>query len=179
MKDALHKLAKCSQKEALTSYVDFRVGLLGLDSQKKEDRILGRMGAMMRLFTPEEGQALTKSYHLLGRGQQNMIMQEFDPLKTRKERTTTYMPAVFVNFMDSAMKQGVKKGEAIQACIKEGVVLIASFLQKYREGKANQPYMPQMTLNFNKSAGQVRNNIKIFQNHDFYIDQDWNVILKN
>lgn len=54
MKDALHKLAEGSQEEALTSYVDFRVDLLGLDPKKKEDRVLGRMGAMMRLFTPEE-----------------------------------------------------------------------------------------------------------------------------
>jgi hypothetical protein len=177
MKDALHKLAERSPEEALTSYVGFRAGLLGLDPQKKEDRVLGRMGAMMRLFTPEEGQALTAAYHLLGKEQKKVVEQEFDPLRTRKERTPTYIPAVFVNFIDSAMKQGITKEEAIQACIKEGVVSIASFLQKYREGKANQPYRPQMTLNFNKSAGQVKNNINIFRNHDFSIDKDWNVTL--
>jgi len=179
MKDALHKLAEGSQEEALTSYVDFRVGLLGLDPQRKEDRVLGRMGAMMRLFTPEEGQALATAYHFLGEEQKKVVEQEFDPLKTREERTPTYIPAVFVNFIDSAMKQEVTKEEATQRCLKEGVVPMASFLHKYREGKANQPYTPQMTLNFNKSAGQVRNNIKIFENHYFYMDEDWNVILKS
>lgn len=177
MKDALHKLAEGSQEEALTSYVDFRVGLLGLDPQKKEDRVLGRMGAMMRLFTPEEGQALATAYHFLGEEQKKVVEQEFDPLKIREERTPTYIPAVFVNFIDSAMIQDVTKEEAIQRCLKEGVVPMASFLQKYREGKANQSYTPQMTLNFNKSAGQVRNNIKVFANHDFFIDKDWNVTL--
>ena len=131
----------------------------------------------MRLFTSEEGQALASAYHLLDKEQKEVGEQEFDPLKTREERTPTYIPAVFVNFIDSAMKQGVTKEKAIQACVKEGVVPIASFLQKYRGGKANQPYMPQMTLNFNKCAGQVRNNIKIFENHNFYIDTDWNVTL--
>lgn len=177
MKDALHKLANGSQEEALTSYVGFRCGLLGLDPQKKENKVLGRMGAMARLFTPEEGQALATAYHSLGKEQKNLVEQELDPLKTREERTPTYIPAIFVNFIDSATKQGFKKEKAIQKCMKEGVVPIASFLQKYREGKANQPYMPQMTLNFNKSAGQVRNNIKIFENHHFYIDKDWNVTL--
>ena len=177
MKEALSKLATQTPKEALSYYVDFRANLLGLDPSKQENRVLARLGAMMRLFTPEDGQILEESYHLLADDQKKAVERTFNPFTARKERTPTYIPAVFVNFLDSAMKQSMQRQEAINKCLIESVVPMAVFLQTYREGKANQPYKSHMTLNFNKTAGQVRNDINVFKNHNFFIDKDWNVTL--
>lgn len=177
MREALYKLAKESESNALSSYVDFRAKLLGLESGTKEGRLLGRMGAMMRLFTPEEGQALKTAYQHLKKEQKAVFEQAFDPLKKREERTPTYMPAVFVNFLDTAVKEGMSKEEAIQKCLGEVAVHLANFLQKYRMGEADQPYNLNQTLNFNKSAGQMRSNIRILENHVFSMDKDWNVFL--
>jgi len=178
MREALYRLVKESESNALSSYVDFRAKLLGLESGTKEGRLLGRMGAMMRLFTREEGQALKTAYQRLKKEQKAVLEQAFDPLRIREERTPTYVPAVFVNFLDTAVKEGMSKEEAVQKCLGEVVVHLADFLQKYRMGKAAQPYNLNQTLNFNKGAGQIRGgNIRILENHVFSMDKDWNVSL--
>lgn len=177
MRDALYKLSKGSESDALESYINFRAKLLGLESINKEVRLLSRVGAMMRLFTIEEGQALKTAYRSLKEEQKEMIQQVFGPLKIREERTPTYIPTVFVNFLDTAIKHRISKEKAIQRCLREVTVHIAEFLLRYRAGKADQFYTPNFTLNFNKSAGQIRDNISIFESHDFSIDKDWNVFL--
>jgi hypothetical protein len=178
MKDALYKLSEGSEEEAISAYVAYRASLLGLDPENKEDAVLTRLGAMMRLFTLEEGSALKEAYqNLKDNDQKNAITQTFAPLTIREERTPTYIPAVFVNFIDAAIKQGYSRDKAIQKCIQDAVAKIAAFLQTYREGKANQPYSPDKTLNFNKVAGQVRDNAEAFNTHNLTIDKDWNVTL--
>jgi len=177
MKDVLSELKLGSEKDVISRYVKFRAGLLGLDPTQKEDCMLVRIGALMRLFTPEEGQAMKKAYYALEDNQKEIVAEAFDPFTPRQERTPTYIPALLVNFLNTTIKHCLTKEEAIQSCLQEGVVAVASFLKDYREGKLNRPYLPNMTLNFNKAAGQVKDNFKIFSTHTFSIAQGWNVIL--
>lgn len=177
MKDALYKLSEGTEKDAISHYVNFQCNLFGLESDKQEDCVLARIGSLMRFFTPEEGQAMKNAFQPLESTQKDIIIEAFDPFTIREERTSTYIPALLINFLNSATQQGLSREEAIQRCIKEGVTAIATFLKDYRNGQSNQPYSPSMTLNFNKAAGQVRDNFNIFSTHTFSIDQHWNAIL--
>lgn len=156
VKEALHQLAHHDEKEALTHYLTTRAVWLGLEGDEKF--VLTRVGTMIRLYSLEEGVALKKAYAVLTEDQKATLKTQLDPLVIRQERTATYIPALLVNFVSAQTKQGLSKLQAIEACVRKGVVFIADVLQLYRNGKANLPYNPELTLNFNKAAGQVRDN---------------------
>jgi hypothetical protein len=128
---------------------------------------------MIRLYSKEEGAVLQQAYNTLTEEQKTVIKSQLDPLINRQERTPTYVPAVLVNLLAVKTKQGLSKSQAIEVCVHQGVVFIADVLQQYRTGKANRPYNPELTLNFNKVAGQVRDNPHLLGN--FVIDGEGNV----
>lgn len=177
VRDSLFKLSFCSASEVLSEYLKFQAQLFKFDPSETKGQVLSRLCAMMRLFAYEEGLALKEAYEKLAEHQQNTLNQVWNPFKVHQEKTPTYIPTILINFLDFGVKQGLTKKEALQKCLHESVVSIASFLKNYREDKANQPYSPKKVLNFNKVAGQVKDNLEIFSTHIFFIDQDWNVIL--
>jgi hypothetical protein len=129
---------------------------------------------MMRLYSKEEGDALKKAYTSLTDEQKADIKTQLDPLVIRQEKTPTYVPALLVNLLSAEMKQGLTKSQAIESCLRKGVVFVAHVLKHYRAGKANQPYSPNLTLNFNKAAGQIRDNSNLTS---FIIDTEGNVAI--
>ncbi|MDP3372164.1 MAG: hypothetical protein Q8S21_04660 [Candidatus Paracaedibacteraceae bacterium] len=176
VKEAIHFLKEHSEKEAMEHYIHARANLLGLD-KNKQIYILARIGSMLRLFSKEEGKALKDAYASLSFDQKMLLQEELDPLTYRTERTPTYVPALLVNLSSTLEKQGLTRYQAIQECITKGSVFIAQVLRAYRTGKTNVPYNPQLTLNFNKAAGQVRDNPALLNNISFKIDSDLNVII--
>lgn len=178
VKDAIHFMRTHSEKEALEKYVHTRATWLGLDGTE-EKNILARLGAMIRLFSREDGQALKEAYAVLSCEHKTMLREEIDPLVSREERTPTYVPALLVNLLSSLERQGLTKSNALQECLKKGSLFIAQVLQTYRSGNANIAYNPQLTLNFNKAAGQVRDNPSLLNKFYFKIDSDGNVIISD
>ena len=170
VKEAIHHLATGSEAEALQKYLSIRAQWLGLEGE--EQHVLARVAAMLRLFTPEEGRALTEGFKALSAEQQDLIKVHFDPLVIRNEKTPTYMPAVLVNLQDTYRQQGLTKTEAIQASIQKGLIFIAETLRKYRMNQANIAYSADLTLNFNTVAGQVRDNPALLNNPSFHIDKE-------
>lgn len=172
VKDTIHFLAKNNEQEALKFYLNKRAEWLGLKENEEEKYILARFGAMMRLFSKDEGKALQQAYASLSKEQKESINQAFDPLVYREERTPTYVPALLVNVLDSYTKQGLSKEDAIKECIHKGALFVATVLNQYRAGMSHQPYAPGLTLNFNKVAGQARDNLALLATSSFLITPD-------
>ncbi|MBL0941348.1 MAG: hypothetical protein IBJ00_01265 [Alphaproteobacteria bacterium] len=177
VKDSIHFLATHDKKEALAMYLSKRAKWLGLNKHTKAYFILARIGAMMLLFSPEEGRALISCYRTLSKTYANIVNNAMDPLILRHERTPTYVPAVLVNLLSTYSKQGMSKTEGIKRCVQDGMRSIAEILEQYRANKTKQPYNPELTINFNKVAGQVRDNPAILKNFTFTIDSEGLVTL--
>jgi len=179
VKNALHYLADHNEEEALKYYLLARAEGLGLDNKDQAQQfVLARLGAMMRLFSKEEGAALQEGYQALSQEQRDLLNNELNPLIVRHEMTPTYVPATLVNLLSTYSKQGLSKDEAIKKCLQEGVPFVAHILHQYRSGKAEQPYTPTLTLNFNKVAGQLRDQPDLLRNATFSIGEDGHVEIK-
>ncbi len=178
IKDALHYLSTHNEEETLKYYLLARAKGLGLDEGQSPQLVLARLGAMIRLFSKEEGDALQKGYASLTNEQKELLNNELSPLIHRDEMTPTYVPAVLVNLLNTYLKQGLSKDQAIQQCLQEGVTFIADVLQQYRSGRTGQPYNSTLILNFNKVAGQVRDKPEMLRNATFSIDKDGHVEIK-
>lgn len=79
------------------------------------------------------------------------------------------------NFSMCAEWLGLDKNDDIQHCLQEGVTFIANVLHQYRNGKANRPYDPTLTFNFNKVAGQVRDQPNLLKDPRVSIGKDGHV----
>jgi len=172
VKDTIHFLAKHNEQEALKFYLNKRAEWLGLNENEEGKYILARFGAMMRLFSKDEGKALQQAYASLSKDQKKIINQAFDPLVYRDERTPTYVPALLVNVLDSYTKQGLTREDAIKECVHKGALFVGTVLNQYRAGMSNQPYTPSLTLNFNKVAGKARDNLALLATSSFLITPD-------
>ncbi|MBA3813833.1 MAG: hypothetical protein H0X26_05000 [Alphaproteobacteria bacterium] len=179
VKNSLHHLAAHSEEEALKQYLLERADELGLDSNNQSQQfVLARLGVMMRLFSKEKGKALETGYQSLSKDQRAFLNSELNPLIVRNERTPTYVPAVLVNLLSTYSKQGLSKDKAIKKCLQDGATCLANIFHQYRNGQANQPYTPTLTLNFNKVAGQLRDQPALLRNATFSIDKDGHVEIK-
>lgn len=178
VKDMFHVLSAHTETDALKHYLKTRAEWLGFIG-KDEELLLARLGSEMRLFFPEEGKALKLAYEDLPQEQKKLLHQELDPFTVRKDRTPTYVPAFLVNFLSTCSKQGLSKEESVGRCMREGVTFIGHVLHQYRQGHANQPYNPELTLNFNKAAGQARENTTLLKSATFAINPEGSVEIKS
>lgn len=156
VKEALHFLKNHTTTEALTRYLDRRAAWLGLPKGQKNRLLLARVGAMARLFNREEGRALQKGFEALSPSDKILVEKEWAPLTRRHEQTPTYIPAVLVNYIASYEKAGHTRLEAIENCVKTVLPMIAQILAHFRMGQTELPYTIKNTLEFNKVAGQIR-----------------------
>ncbi len=178
IKEALHYLSNHTEQDALKKYLATRAEWLGLDKNLNTTHLLARIGAMMRLYTKEDGAALQEAFDSLSSTQKELIVSEYAPLNYRQERTPTYIPAVLVNLMGTYTKQKLSRKMAIHKSLQTGLTLIAHILHDFRNNRANHPYDPHLTLNFNKIAGQLRDNPALAESATFIIDPQGNVELE-
>jgi hypothetical protein len=158
IQDLIRFLADHDEREALHHYLLKRARWLGLEEQAPDTLILAKFGAMMRLFTPEDGRALQRGYQELSQEQRQKIYEELNPLVYRKEKTPTYIPAVFVNFVDTLVKQGSSREQALTFCLLKAATFVADCLKKCR----TRGLTLEKTINFNRVAGQARDNPDFF-----------------
>ncbi|HUD01990.1 MAG TPA: hypothetical protein VMR37_06660, partial [Rhabdochlamydiaceae bacterium] len=87
-----------TEADAYDAYINVRASWLGLNPSDRDDRVLTRIAAMLRLFTPEEGSALKTAILQLSPQDRERIASQLD-VRFGEEagRTPTYMPAVLVN----------------------------------------------------------------------------------
>lgn len=157
--------------DAYNAYLKIRASWLNLNSEDRSDRVLARLGAMLRLFTPEEGVVLRKALLELDTKLRDRITAQLDAkLQDPPSRTPTYMPAVLVNLSNNP-QLGASKEESLSKAVTIGLPFITRVLEKHKELVAYGEIDPNIPLNFNKMAGVAKTSPYSLTN-EFTIDKD-------
>lgn len=179
MNDAVRVLADPNKSEldAYNAYLFIRASWLDLCGEDKIDSILARIGAMLRLLTPEEGIIIKQAILSLDPEMQERIITQLNVLTPNApKRTPTYMPAVLVNLSNN-QQLGATKEERLSQAITLGLPFITRVLEKYKELVSLGKIDPNIPLNFNKAAG-VAKTAPYLLNNEFTIDSEGMISLK-
>jgi hypothetical protein len=179
MGDAVRVLSNTHKTEwdAYNAYLGVRASWLGLSSEERSDRVLARIGAMLRLFTQEEGDILKKAMLELDADIRNRIAAQLDVQRQdQPRRTPTYMPTVLVGLSNNP-QLGASKEERLSKAITVGLPFITRVLEKHKELLANHEIDSNIPLNFNEMAGIAKTSPNLLS-EEFYIDKEGNVHLK-
>ena len=180
MGDAVGVLSDPQNNEwdAYNAYLKIRASWLNLNSEDRSDRVLARLGAMLRLFTPEEGVVLRKAMLELDTKLRDRIASQLDSKpQDSSSRTPTYMPAVLVNLSNN-LQLGASKEERLSKAVIIGLPFITRVLEKHKELVANGEIDPNIPLNFNKMAGVAKTSPYLLSN-EFTIDEEGCVHLRS
>jgi hypothetical protein len=162
--------------DAYEAYLAVRASWLGLDSKNAVDRVLARIGAMLRLCTLEDGVILRQAISSLGPVERDGIIAELDIQKTSGlRRTPTYMPAVLINLLNNP-HLGATKEERLSQAIALGLPCICRVLKEHKQQLSNDVADPNIPLNFNPVAGIAKAAPELLSN-GFTIDAEGNVSL--
>lgn len=163
-----------TEMDAYNAYLAIRANWLGLNVQDRTDRALTRMGAMLRLFTPEEGAILKKAVLKLSPSMRSQIVEQLDIGDGKElDRTPTYMPAVLVNLANNS-QLGTSKEERLSQAVILGLPFIARVLASHKEHLACFEADPAIPLCFNGAAGVAKTNPSAL-NGEYRIDSEGNV----
>lgn len=163
--------------DAYQAYVQIRADWLGLDASDANDRVLVRVGAMLRLFTPEEGIILKQAMQQFDPQVRQRIVAQLDvPEGILEGRTPTYMPALLVNLSNNTTL-GRTKEERLFKAVLIGLPFIARVLERCHEMLKDGEFDPNIPLNFNQMAGVAKTSPELLES-SFCIDQEGNVLLK-
>ncbi|HSX03233.1 MAG TPA: hypothetical protein VLG76_00725 [Rhabdochlamydiaceae bacterium] len=173
MSDAVKVLSNPDKTEwdAYNAYLEVRAAWLGLSAEDRSDRVLARIGAMLRLFTVQEGVVLKKAMLELDSNVQSRIAAQLDVQEQDQPgRTPTYMPAVLVNLSNNPQLGGSKE-ERLSKAIIAGLPFITRVLEKHKELLANGEIDPNIPLNFNNMAGVAKTSPQLLS-QEFRIDKE-------
>ena len=88
--------------DAYNTYLTTRAKWLGLDPHDRSDRVCARVGAMLRLFTEDQGTVLKGSMQKIDPDTLTKIVTQLDiGSGSLPTLTNTYMPAVLVNLSNN------------------------------------------------------------------------------
>jgi Family of unknown function (DUF6829) len=163
--------------DAFNTYLSDRAKLLGLKSNDRMDRVLTRIGSMMRLFKLEEGEILKAAVNKLDHVDRERIINQLDVQQIKKIPTPTYMPAVLVNLMNNTNLSSFKEERLTQAVL-IGLPFIAKVLEEYELLLENKQIKLNEPLNFNLIAKIAKNSPEELVNKKFSIEDNAFVIIK-
>lgn len=163
-----------SELDAYLAYVTLRASWLGLDPTSSSDRVLARIGAMLRLFTPEEGVILRNAMLQIDPAMRERIRAQLDGSSLAQEgRTPTYMPAVLLNLAGHP-GLGTTSEERLAKAITLGLPLLTQVLEKHKELLAKGEIDSNIPLNFNRIAGIAKTSLDALK-RECLIDAEGNV----
>jgi hypothetical protein len=174
--EACKVLANCQKTEmdAYNAYLAIRADWLGLNAQDRTDRALTRMGAMLRLFTSEDGLILKQAILKLEPETRTKIIAQLDIQEGEElRRTPTYMPAVLVNLANNP-QLGATREERISQAVVLGLPFLSRVLEAHKQALAENRADSDIPLNFNKAAGVAKQSPTALLKK-FNIDSEGNV----
>ena len=173
MGDAVRVLShpEKTENDAYKAYLQIRASWLGLDPALSSDRVLARIGAMLRLFTLEEGIVLRKAMNRIEPDMRRRISAQLDVQQKEPIRTPTYIPALLVNLSNN-FQLGDTREERLHKAITIGLSFITRVLEKHDEMLANGEIDSNIPLNFNEMAGVAKKSPHHLINADFSIDKE-------
>lgn len=145
-----------TEMDAYNAYLAIRANWLGLDAQDRADRALTRIGAMLRLFTPEDGFLLKQAVLKLEPETRAKIIAQLDIREGEDlRRTPTYMPAVLVNLANNP-QLGASREERILQAVLVGLPFLSRVLEAHKQALAENRANSDIPLNFNQAAGVAK-----------------------
>jgi hypothetical protein len=163
-----------TEMDAYNAYLAIRANWLGLNVQDRTDRALTRMGAMLRLFTHEDGLILKQAVLKLEPETRAKIIAQLDIQEGEElRRTPTYMPAVLVNLANNP-QLGASREERISQAVVLGLPFLSRVLEAHKQALAENRANSDIPLNFNKAAGVAKQSPTALLK-GFNIDSEGNV----
>ncbi len=162
---------------AFESYLSKRADWLGLDITSPLNRVLARIGAMLRLTKLEEGKMLKESFLKLSPEDLSLIVDAFNiPKGDTRNKVSMYIPAVLVNLFNNE-SLGDRKRERLAQSIHVGLPLIAKILHGHREEVFKGTPLHPKVLNFDQVAKIAREEPKRLAQETFTIDPSGHVVV--
>lgn len=175
VKEAVMLLASNNEIEAYHNYIAKRASWLNLDKNTPEGRVLARVGAMLRLFYPSEGESLKKGWDQIDTGLRTQLIEQFDLQTLQTDHPTpTYVPAVLGNIF-SNKKIWEDKDQRLQQAVIIGLPFVSSVLSEYVKKAQRVQNLAKIPLNFNEVAGIAGNDPKQLLAKTFTIENDGKV----
>lgn len=151
--DACRTLKHGNEESAYEELLQTRARWLGFSPDMEGDRMLARLGAMMRLTTPQQGTALKQGFSRLPSVRREHALIYLGIAGAEKlPRTPTWMPAVLVNLMSNP-ELGASPEERLSNAIEIGVPFITTTLEAYQAMLLAGEMSSDTPLNFNAMAG--------------------------
>lgn len=113
----LELLFQDPEHDVLGAYLETRAKGLALDRfplNPRERQVLAHIGAMLRLFSPMEGESLYAGFCLIPSKQRQKLIEAFFQAVDPTMPTPTYAPALFSNIMDWR-KQGYPQDSVLKS----------------------------------------------------------------
>ncbi|MFZ0564631.1 MAG: hypothetical protein WAM28_00310 [Chlamydiales bacterium] len=179
MKEACLTLADLEMTEwdAYDAYLQKRAEWLGLDPTHNMERVLARIGAMLKLFTPEEGALLKNSIEKLD---EHSIISQLDFQKEKWSTLTPYYISDLLANLSDNRQLGATREERLQEAIVLALPFIADVLEMHQELVDQKQIDPDVPLNFNTVAQAVKTSPQLLSKElfNFCIDKKGNVFFK-
>ncbi|MBS0185180.1 MAG: hypothetical protein JSS34_02335 [Proteobacteria bacterium] len=174
----LLKKEEMTAQDVLENYIKIRASWIGLASNTPEDRILTRLGAMIRLYEKTDGEILKSAFKKFDLTQQNLFIEMFDPLSPDLPSVTpTYIPAVFVNLYNNK-SLGETPQERLTKTLDLGLPFVSHVLKIYQDQMSEGKMNINDPLNFNDIARVAKENPEALTTLPFFISPENNVMEK-
>jgi hypothetical protein len=162
---ACHLLSDSDKTEAdaYDSYLAVRASWLGFNASDPEDRVLTRIGALLKLFTSEEGAALKNAISQLSPDDRMRIFTQFDVLSGKEQN----IPGVLASLYNNQFLAEIPTTRISQAVV-FGLPFIARVLEQRQA---------EISLNFNQVAEIAKTMPDLLLTKQFKITSDGNVVL--
>jgi hypothetical protein len=162
---ACHLLSDSDKTEvdAYDAYLAVRASWLGFNASDPEDRVLTRIGALLKLFTSEEGAVLKNAISQLSPDDRMRIFTQFDVLSGQEQN----IPGVLASLYNNQFLAEIPTTRISQAVV-FGLPFIARVLEQRQA---------QIPLNFTQVAEIAKTMPDLLLKYEFKITSEGNVIL--
>ena len=140
-----------------------RASWLGFNASDPEDRVLTRIGALLKLFTSEEGAVLKNAISQLSPDDRMRIFTQFDVLSGQEQN----IPGVLASLYNNQFLAEIPTTRISQAVV-FGLPFIARVLEQRQA---------QIPLNFTQVAEIAKTMPDLLLKYEFKITSEGNVIL--
>lgn len=177
VREACYMLKTEDEQVAYDHYLSTRAEWLGFDIASPLNRVLTRIGAMLRLTKFEEGKMLKDSFLKLAPDDLTLIVEAFNLHKSdHSMKTPMYIPAVLANLLNN-QELGAKKQERLAKSIHVGLPFIAKVIRMQKEQVKRKGMLDPVTLNFAAIAKVARDHPLDLLASEFQIESGGQVLL--
>jgi hypothetical protein len=153
-----------------------RASQLGLNLEKSSERVLTRIGAMLNLFTPEDGILLKKAMERLDPALRDRISAELDGhLEDPPVHSPIALSNVFINIFNKYSETSPE--DRLYRVIDIGLPFITRVLEKHKKLLKTHDVDPNVSLDFNAIARAASLIPKLLLDKKFFIDRNGRVYL--